>query len=82
MENLFQKMLKFDDKKFAEAQKSEERVLKRLGAVKLHEFDNVGEKNGEYFALENIKEGEEIILCGNTVKKSEKPLRIGDKISI
>ncbi len=81
MKNLYEKLMSLDDSLFERLEREEAELLKRLGAKKLHDLDNVAlGKNGELYALEDIKCGGAIVEGGNLFMKSTQNIKRGEKI--
>ncbi len=81
MDNLYEKLMAFTDEEFLRLENEEKELLSKLGAKKLHEFDNVGVgKNGEMYALSKLLPGEEIIKNGNVFAKIKSKTERGEPI--
>ncbi|MBQ4136878.1 MAG: hypothetical protein IJD67_02100 [Clostridia bacterium] len=83
MNELFFKALSFDDSELERLEAEEKVLLEKLGAHKLHPLDNVAlDKAGDLYALEDIKQGGEIVKNGLLFLRSKKEVKRGNLIEI
>lgn len=83
MVDLYKKVMELDDMEVERLEREEEALLKSLHAVKRHEFDNVaiGEDKVVY-ALEELCEGDEVIIDGMPFDKVNAHVKRGERIKL
>lgn len=83
MSSLYEKVMALDDSEVERIEREEAELIEKLGAVKLHDFDNVAEgKNGELYALEKLGVGDDIVKCGELFAKAKSSVEPGEIIKI
>ena len=81
MNDMYNRLMSMSDDEFERLENEETALLERIGATKLHEFDNVGVgKDGELYALESLCIGDELIKNGTVYSKATNNISVGEKI--
>lgn len=78
--DMYKRLMALTDEEFERLENAEAELTRRLGVTKLHEFDNVGIKDGELYALEALNVGDEIVKCGEAIAKATRKITVGEKI--
>ena len=81
MYGLFEKVMALDEREIERIEREESELIQRLGAKKMHEFDNVAEGvDGRLYALEELNIGDDIVKCGELFGKAKAHILCGEVI--